>query len=61
MIATGSTYLSQLLYASSNTLAKKCAIALHIASILLVAASLGLFGGGAWLTSTGVDLIVPYR
>lgn len=57
--ATGGTYLSQLLYASSNSWAKKIAIGLHITSIVLVAGSLMLFGYGAWLTSSGVDLLIP--
>jgi len=59
VIATGTTYLSQLLYAGSVPWGGKCAIGLHIASILFVAGSLMLFGYGAWLTSTGVDLLIP--
>lgn len=56
-LATGSTYLSQMCYGldgAEGTWKARIAASLHVITVTFVAASLGLFGYGAWRLSEAV-------
>ena len=66
--AGGFTYVSQYFYqeiyatpSKKESWVQYCAVAFHTAAIIGVVTSYVLFGCGAWLTSAGVDLIVPHH